>query len=176
MTRKGSLVASGVLVVLLGGLLASLALRGIRRTLPVSVPAVPNARVTDSPLPTRQQEAKVLKVTDTKGKVVTLEFDKAPAEVDYTSYPEFGLYTPDFYSGLRISQGEGMIATSWDTLARVDLTKYTRDGAEAQIITVSGDKQSVVLLPWSKHGLSGNTQIGRFSIGMNKVKTIEVIR
>jgi hypothetical protein len=175
MTRKGTLVVWVVLFVLLGGLLASLATRGLRRTSSASTPAAADGRA-GSPLPPRQQDATALRVTDTKGRVVTLVFDKGLAEVDYTSYPEFGHYTPDFYRGLRISQGEGTTSASWDMLARIDLTKFTGDGAEAQIVTISGSKQSVVLTPWSKEGLSGNTEIGRFSIGMNKIKTIEVIR
>ncbi len=95
--------------------------------------------------------------------------------IDYTVYNV--IYTEDREDlGLRIRQGEGRVTVSWENLARVDVTKMTESGAEARIVTATGDTHNVVLLPWSKDGLVGETELGVFSISLDKVKIIEVIR
>ena len=119
-----------------------------------------------------------LRITDTKGTIVTLLYDKGSITVDYTKYPPFGPYTPDYeYHGLRtISSGDGKILVTWDKLSRMDLTNFSPKGAEAQMVTTAGNTYSIVLVPWTGDGLEGATEIGKFLIDLNKVKSIEVIR
>jgi len=122
-----------------------------------------------------QSEPTSLRVTDTKGNTVTLSFNNFGVTIDYTSYSFF--YTPDEENGgLRIKQGEGTVTVSWEKLSRIEITKVTSTGAEGQMVMTAGTMQPVVLVPWSKGGLEGNTELGKFSINLDKVKTIEIIR
>ena len=121
-------------------------------------------------------DAKGLRVTDTKGNVETLLFQNGrQATIDYTLYDM--LYHPDFEDGgLRIRKGEGKLVVKWDRLQRVQITKVTGEGAEGTMVTLAGDSQPIILMPWSKNGLTGTTELGEFSINLDKVKAIEVIR
>jgi len=140
---------------------------------PMAKPALSQAKKAGS---SQHQDPTGLKVTDTKGNVVTLQYGEGwyPC-IDYTVYSFF--YTDDKEcGGLRIRKGEGKIVVYWVNLQRVDITKVTVDGAEGEIVTLAGDTRPVVLWPWSKKGLAGQTELGTFSIDLDKVKTIEVIR
>jgi hypothetical protein len=130
---------------------------------------------TKSPVAPQHRDPIGLRVTDTKGNVVTLLFQNRGVEIDYTTYGF--MYRTDYESdGVRIRQGEGQLTVRWMKLLRIDVTKVTDAGAEGQMVTAAGDTQPVVLVPWSKEGLMGEAELGRFSINLDKVKTIEVIR
>lgn len=116
-----------------------------------------------------------VRVTDTKGYVVTLPFKNAAVTIDYSAY-SFVFSTIDKLEGLRIQQGEGTVDVRWEKLSRVDVRKVTGAGVVGQIVTTTGATQEVGLVPWSKKGLEGSTELGPFTIDLDKVKTIEVIR
>lgn len=122
-----------------------------------------------------QSEPTGLRVTDTKGNVITLHpVYGTLARIDYTVYNM--IYTPDEENiGLRVQQGEGHVTVSWERLVRVEVTN-TQTDVEAKIVTTTGETRTVVLVPWSKEGLKGETDLGSFSIFLGNVKTIEVIR
>lgn len=124
----------------------------------------------------QHRDPKGLKVTDIKGNVETLLFQNGrQVRIDYTVYSV--IYHPDFEDeGLRIRRGEGRLVVKWEKLERVEITKVAGEGAEGTMVTLAGDTQPIVLLPWSKEGLVGTTELGEFSINLDKVKTIEVIR
>lgn len=139
-------------------------------------PVVLSAQARSSAQPNAQQATPtVLKITDAQGNVITLALIDANTTIDYTSYG-FMYRTDNEYGGVRIRQGEGTVAVKWDRLSKIDISKVSEAGGEGKMTTASGTAQPVVLIPWSKQGLKGKTELGEFFIALDKVRTIEVVR
>jgi hypothetical protein len=134
------------------------------------------AAIAPSSAPASTGPPKTLRVTDTSGNVLTIKLqDGSFAWIDYTNYAFF--YTEDHeHNGIRIKQGEAIVTVPWERLKKVDVIKGEESGAEAQIITVSGETRPVVLVKWSEKGLNGESEFGSLSIQFYKIKTIEVLR
>ncbi len=138
-------------------------------------PGTAQEPVTAAP-PAASVEPTHVRVTDTTGNVTTLALDAGGGTmIDYTSYSF--MYTRDFeYGGLRLKQGEGTVSVRWEKIDRVVVKKLSSSDAEAEITMHSGGTQTVGLVPWSKEGLAGETELGEFKIDLEKVRTIDVIR
>jgi hypothetical protein len=116
-----------------------------------------------------------LKITDINGTVV----DVLNARIDYTNYSF--IYTLDFESsGIRVYQGEGKVTISWSRISSLTVLQKKSDTIPDRLIAditfKDGKKSTMELVMESKKGLAGETQLGEFSIDLEKIKTIEVLK
>jgi hypothetical protein len=122
----------------------------------------------------RGAAAETVTVTDKKGTVVTLR----NAMVDYTAYSI--IYTTEFVSGIRVYQGSGITTILWSRIDTVTITGQKTDQApyrwRADIRLLDKTLRPVELVFSSKKGLFGETDLGEFSIALEAIATIEVIR
>ena len=119
--------------------------------------------------------AQTLKVTDANGTVVDLR----DARLDYTSYSF--IYTNDFEStGIRAYQGAGVITISWSRIDTVTITRKKTDTTpwrlEGEVLLVDKTRRPIEFVYPSKKGLYGQTDLGEFSIALESVKSIAVLR
>jgi hypothetical protein len=123
-------------------------------------------------LPAGGAVAADLKITDSRGTVVVL----TGASVDYS-----GLLTPDRETqGIRVLQGDGIVTVKWADVERVRVVK--RDDSvkpprvELEIVLKSGKTVTASLFRQGQMKLSGKTDLGDYSIDLDKVRTIVPIR
>ena len=114
-----------------------------------------------------------LTVTDKKGNVVEVR----EARIDYTSYAMF--YTPEFErDGLRVRLGKGALEIPWGRISRVQIlgksTGAAPDSLRSEIALEGGGKREFDLVGDSKEGLFGKTDLGDFSIRLERVQSIVV--
>ena len=123
-------------------------------------------------LPAGRAVAADLKITDSRGTVVVL----TSASVDYS-----GLLTPDRETqGIRVLQGDGIVTVKW---ADVEILKVVRRDdsmkpprVELEIVLKSGKTVPAALFRQGQMKLSGKTDLGDYSIELNKVRTIVPVR
>jgi hypothetical protein len=109
-----------------------------------------------------------LRVTDSRGTEVVVR----NASIDYPA----GIAAVRESNGIRVLQGEGTVTVKWNDVQSLSLRGG--DGARAEIDVVMRDGRHVTAaLP--KNGdatLRGRTELGDYSIRLDKVRSIEPLR
>jgi hypothetical protein len=112
-----------------------------------------------------------LKITQFVGTVV----DVRNVSIDYTNYNI--IYTPDFDTlGIRARVGAGQVTIYWSNISRIEIAGRGSNGLPAAITGNDGKTTEAQLLPGSEKGLRGETDLGEFSIDLDKIKLIEVLK
>jgi hypothetical protein len=117
-----------------------------------------------------------VKVTDHSGHSTVVK----DVRIDYTSYSLW--YTPDFESeGVRVLQGDATVTVRWSKIEKLTIKGRDAEGAKgtpgikAEIAIKNGDKKDVELEMDSKEGLTGETDLGKYSIHLQDINTIEIV-
>jgi hypothetical protein len=123
-------------------------------------------------LPATRAVAADLKITDSKGTEVVL----TGASIDYS-----GLLTPDKETeGIRVLQGDGRIMVKWTDVESLRVVR--RDDSEKppriqlEIVLRNGKKVPATLFRQGQMKLSGKTDLGDYSIDLDKVRAIVPVR
>jgi hypothetical protein len=123
------------------------------------VPAIP-AAATD------------LKVTDSRGTEVTV----TGASIDYGGF----LGSDKIEDGIRIQQGDGTVMLKWADVEALKVSK--RDESvkpvriEVEITLRGGRRANAALLRVGAMKLTGRTELGDYSIDLDKVRAIAPVR
>ena len=123
-------------------------------------------------LPATRAVAADLKIVDSRGTEVVL----TDASVDYS-----GLLTPDKETeGIRVLQGDGRVMVKWTEVESLKVVR--RDDSEKpprielEIVLRNGKKVPATLFRQGQMKLSGKTDLGDYSIDLDKVRTIVPVR
>jgi hypothetical protein len=113
-----------------------------------------------------------LRITDSRGTEVLL----VGASVDYSSF----MTSDKDADGIRVLQGDGTVTVKW---AEVESLKVVRRDEsvkppriEIEIALRSGKKVPAALLRQGQMKLLGTTELGDYSIDLDKVRTIAPVR
>jgi len=112
-----------------------------------------------------------LKVTDSSGETPIIIRN---VKVSYAGGPNPYSFNSSYSvnNGIRIKKGEGTLLVPWSKVRKLEITNYN----DTKLIMTDGTEENVKLVPATKGGLKGLTDIGEFSINLDKVKVIEVIK
>src|SRR5262249_49733198 len=138
-------------------------------------------RPEETPVPTRAQialallllapaaaQAADLRITDTKGTEVVV----TSAVVDYG-----GTFSIDTQSdGIRVMQGDAMVTLKWADIESISVTKVDTSAkptrVELEVVTKSGKRVPATLFRQGKMTLTGTSDLGAYSIDLDKVRKI----
>ena len=113
-----------------------------------------------------------LKIKDSRGTEVSL----ANASIDYSSFMASDKET----QGIRLLQGDGMVTVKWadiETLSVVRIDDSTRPPRiEVEVVLKNGRKSPAALFRQGQMKLLGKTDLGDYSIDLDKVRTITPVR
>ena len=113
-----------------------------------------------------------LKITDSRGTEVLL----ANASIDYSGFMASDTET----QGIRLLQGDGMVTVKWADVESLHVVR-TDDSArppriEVEVILRNGKKAPAALFRQGQMKLRGKTDLGDYSIDLDKVRTITPVR
>ena len=113
-----------------------------------------------------------LQVTDSKGTVVVVK----NAVVDYG-----GMLTADADNdGIRVQQGDGLVRLKWAAVQSLSVTKVDTEVKPArvdlEVTLTSGTHTAATLLRKGAMTLSGKSELGDYTIGLEKVRRIVPLR
>jgi hypothetical protein len=123
-------------------------------------------------LPTGRVVAANLKIADSRGTEVVL----TGASVDYSGFLASNKET----QGIRVLQGDGLVVLKWTDVE--SLTVMRRDDSvkpprlELEIVLRNGKRVPAALFRSGQVKLSGKTDLGDYSIDLEKVRTIMPVR
>jgi hypothetical protein len=113
-----------------------------------------------------------LRITDSRG----TELVVSNAAIDYSSF----LATEVQADGIRVLQGDGTVTVKW---ADVDSVKVVRQDdsvkpprIELEIVLRNGRKVPAALIRLGRMKLTGKTELGDYSIDLDKVRSIVPVR
>jgi len=113
-----------------------------------------------------------LKVTDSRGTEVVV----AGAAIDYSGFIALDKET----QGIRVFQGDGTVTVKW---ADIDTLKVIREDKtskppriELEIVLRNGKKVPAALLRQGQMKLVGKTDLGEYSIPLDKIRSITPVR
>jgi hypothetical protein len=113
-----------------------------------------------------------LKIKDSRGTEVLLR----NASIDYSSF----MSSDKENEGIRLLQGDGTVTVKWadiDSLTVVRTDDSVRPARiELEIVLRNGKKVPAALLRQGQMKLLGKTDLGDYSIDLNKVRTITPVR
>jgi hypothetical protein len=123
-------------------------------------------------LPATFVSAADLKVTDSRGTDVVV----TGASVDYSGFMAADKET----DGIRVLQGDGQVTVKWADVESIRVVK--KDDSvkppriELEIALRSGKKVSAALFRQGQMKLAGKTELGNYSIELDKVRAIAPVR
>ena len=113
-----------------------------------------------------------LKITDSRGTEVTVQ----SAAIDYGGFMASDKET----GGLRVMQGDGFVTVKWTEIETIRVTRVDASEKppriELEIVLKNQKKVPAALLRQGRMKLTGKTELGDYSIDLDKVKTITPIR
>jgi hypothetical protein len=110
-----------------------------------------------------------LRITDATNTVIVVH----DAFIDYG-----GLMGDKEVDGLRIYQGEALVTAKWANIRSVTITgkdSSPQPRLKADIVPRKGNKISTTLVSKGRMMLSGKTDLGDYSINLEKVRAIETL-
>jgi len=113
-----------------------------------------------------------LRITDSRGTEVVVQ----SAVIDYGGFMASELET----QGIRLMQGDGSVMVKWADLESLKVTR--RDESikppriELEVVLKSQKKLPAALLRQGRMKLTGKTELGEYSIDLDKVKTITPVK
>ena len=113
-----------------------------------------------------------LKIKDSRGTEVLL----ANATIDYSGFVASDMET----EGIRLLQGDGMVTVKWADIESLQVVR-TDDSArppriEVEVVLRSGKKAPAALFRQGQMKLLGKSDLGDYSIDLDKVRTITPVR
>ena len=113
-----------------------------------------------------------LKIKDSRGTEVLL----ANATIDYSGFVASDMET----EGIRLLQGDGMVTVKWADIESLQVVR-TDDSArppriEVEVVLRSGKKAPAALFRQGQMKLLGKSELGDYSIDLDKVRTITPVR
>ena len=123
-------------------------------------------------LPVVPVSAADLKITDSRGTEVVV----TGASVDYSGFMSSDKETV----GIRVLQGDGMVTVKWIDVESLRVTR-TDDSVkppriEIEIVLRNGKKVPAALFRQGQMKLSGKTELGDYSIALEKIRSITPVR
>jgi hypothetical protein len=122
-------------------------------------------------LPVGQAVPTSLRITDSQGTAVVV----AAASIDYSGLFSFDRET----QGIRVMQGDGLVLLKWTDVdsVRIRPDSTTKPpGLTLEVSLKGGKKGSATVLKKGQMKLLGKTDLGDYSIEMEKVRTIAPAR
>ena|SRR2546422_6679491 len=116
-----------------------------------------------------QAVAMDLRVTDTGNTVVVL----------HDAFVDYGAFTNDRETeGIRVQQGEAVVTARWANIETLTITGKDESGTrlKVEIVSRNGQKTSAMLVSKGRMKLSGRTDLGDYSIDLEKIRTIAPVR
>jgi hypothetical protein len=113
-----------------------------------------------------------LRITDSSGATVVV----IGASIDYGGFLAADVIT----DGIRVMQGDGMVMVKWADVesltvtGRDDTVKPAR--VKLEIVLKSGTKVPASLARQGRMKLSGKTELGEYSIDLDKIRAITPVR
>ena len=113
-----------------------------------------------------------LKITDSRGTEVVL----TGASVDYSGF----LASDKETQGIRVLQGDGLVTVKWSDVESLKVVR--RDDSvrparlEIEIVLKNGKKVPATLFRQGQMKLLGKTELGDYSIELDKVRSIVPVR
>ena len=113
-----------------------------------------------------------LRITDSSGATVVV----IGASIDYGGFLAADVVT----DGIRVMQGDGLVTVKWADI--VSLTVTGRDDTvkparvKMEIVLKSGTKVQASLARQGRMKLSGKTELGEYSIDLDKIRVIAPVR
>ena len=113
-----------------------------------------------------------LRITDSRGTEVVVQ----SAAIDYGGFMASEMET----QGIRLMQGDGSVMVKWADLESLKVTR--RDESvkppriELEVVLKSQKKLPAALLRQGRMKLTGKTELGEYSIDLDKVKTITPVK
>lgn len=109
-----------------------------------------------------------LRITDRGGTTVVV----TGASIDYGGFMAADLVT----DGIRVMQGEGMVMMKWTDVESLSVTGKDETVKPArlklEIVLKSGTKVPASLARQGRMKLTGKTELGEYSIDLDKIRTI----
>jgi hypothetical protein len=113
-----------------------------------------------------------LRIKDSRGTEVSL----TNASIDYSGFMASDLET----QGIRLLQGDGLVTVKWADIESLNVVR-TDDSVrppriEIEVVLRSGKKVPAALFRQGQMKLRGKTELGDYSIDLEKVRTITPVR
>ena len=113
-----------------------------------------------------------LRITDSRGTSVVV----AGATIDYGGM----LATDQQSDGIRLLQGDGAVLLKWSNVDTIRVTKVDESEAppriDLEVVLRDGKRVPATLLRKGRMQLLGKTQLGDYSIGLDKIRMIVPVR
>ena len=123
-------------------------------------------------LPTGRAVAADLKIIDSRGTEVTL----TGASVDYSGY----LASDKETQGIRVLQGDGLVMLKWTDVESLKVVRKDDSAKppriELEIVLRNGKKVPATLFRQGHMKLLGKTDLGDYSIDLDKVRAIAPVK
>ena len=123
--------------------------------------------VTVEPAAPAAPSGAVLRVVDTRGTTVTVR----GAAIDYG-----GLFADAESNGIRGELGDGLVTIRWADVESVTLVSKSGAAPQADVLLRNGQRTSATLIRKGRMLLTGRTDLGDYSIDLEKVRTITPIQ
>ena len=113
-----------------------------------------------------------LRITDSRGTSVVV----TGATIDYGGM----LATDQQSDGIRLLQGDGAVLLKWSNVDTIRVTKVDESEAppriDLEVVLRDGKRVPATLLRKGRMQLLGKTQLGDYSIGLDKIRMIVPVR
>ena len=113
-----------------------------------------------------------LKITDSRGTEVVV----IGASIDYSGFMASDKET----QGIRVLQGDGTVTVKWTDVESLRITRMDNSvkppRIEIEIVLRNGKKVPAALLRQGQMKLSGKTELGEYSIDLEKLRSITPVR
>jgi hypothetical protein len=123
-------------------------------------------------LPVAPASAADLKITDSRGTEVVV----IGASIDYSGFMASDKET----QGIRVLQGDGTVTVKWSDVESLRITRMDNSvkppRIEIEIVLRNGKKVPAALLRQGQMKLSGKTELGEYSIDLEKLRSITPVR
>jgi hypothetical protein len=113
-----------------------------------------------------------LRITDSRGTEVVVQ----AAAIDYGAFVSSDVET----QGIRLMQGDGSVTVKWTDLETLKVTRRDESvkppRVELEVVLKNQKKVPAALLRQGRMKLTGKTELGEYSIDLDKVRTITPVK
>jgi len=113
-----------------------------------------------------------LRITDSRGTEVVVQ----SAAIDYGAFVSSDVET----QGIRLMQGDGSVTVKWTDLETLKVTRRDESvkppRVELEVVLKNQKKIPAALLRQGRMKLTGKTELGEYSIDLDKVRTITPVK
>jgi hypothetical protein len=123
-------------------------------------------------LPAAEASATDLRITDSRGTEVVLQ----AAAIDYGGFVASDMET----QGIRLMQGDGSVMVKWTDIETLKVTRRDESAKpariELEVVLKSQKRVPAALLRQGRMKLTGKTELGEYSVDLDKVRTITPLK